>query len=112
MAANLLPEKADRAASRDERSGEQVECGALTRAVRPDQPKDLTLLQLEGNLVDGGEAAEDLRESLDRQHRGISFLPRSRGRVFIGWSNCGSWATAARRRPCAAARATLLPSCH
>src|SRR5260221_3345713 len=65
---DLGPGKDDRAAARLERAGDQVEDRALARAVGADETEDLALPHLERHLVDRQEAAEALRQGLDREH--------------------------------------------
>jgi hypothetical protein len=59
----------DRAAARRKRAGEHVEDRAFARSVRPDQAKDLALIDAERYVVDGGEAAEPFHQPADLQHR-------------------------------------------
>ena len=40
-----------------QKAGDRVQNGRLTRAVRTDQRDDLTLVDLEGNALDGVDAA-------------------------------------------------------
>src|SRR5207302_10109641 len=66
--ADLGAAKAHRAGARPERAGDEIEDGALARAVRTDEAEDLALGHLEGNVPDGGKAAERLAEPGDLQH--------------------------------------------
>src|ERR1700719_502185 len=68
LARDLGAGEDDRAAARPQRAGDQVEDRALARAVGADEPEDLALPHLARHLVDRHEAAEALRQSLDREH--------------------------------------------
>jgi hypothetical protein len=65
LAGDLATLEADRPRVRREGAREHVEDRALAGAVRADQAEDLALLDPERHAVDGGEAAEALRETLD-----------------------------------------------
>src|SRR5207237_9885876 len=68
QAADLAAEKAHRARGGPERAGDQVEGGALPRAVRADEAEDLALGHLEGNVLDGEEAVKALGEPAYLEH--------------------------------------------
>src|SRR5687768_17733375 len=68
QAADLLALQAHRARARRVKAGDDIERGALARAVRADQAKDLALGKIEADVRDGGEAAEALGEAADLEH--------------------------------------------
>ena len=55
---NIGAAKQDTAAGQRKEPADQIDDRALARAVRADQAEDLALGHLEGNVIDGGEAAE------------------------------------------------------
>ena len=62
------PSKRIEPADGRERARQHVEDRALARAVGADQAEDLALIDLERHVVDGGEAAETLDQTLDDKH--------------------------------------------
>src|SRR5581483_6515572 len=51
-----------------QRAGDEIECGALAGAVRPDDRGDAVALALEAQIVDGAQAAKGLVEISDLDH--------------------------------------------
>src|SRR5262249_13940597 len=49
--------------SRRNEAGDQVEDGCLARAVRPDQPQDFAVSELEGQIGNGAQTAEILSQA-------------------------------------------------
>src|SRR6185503_10852303 len=68
QAGNVLPQEPDRPRGRPQRARDQVERGALARAVRADQAEDLALGHLERHVLDGEEAVKVLGQPLDTEH--------------------------------------------
>ena len=54
---NRRAHEVDRAGFCAQQTGDRIQDGALTGAVRTDQRDDLTLVDLEGNALDGVDAA-------------------------------------------------------
>jgi len=71
--ADLGALEADRAGARRQGAGQHVEDRALARPVRPDQAENLTVLDLERDIVDRGEPAEALVKAGDLQHETAAF---------------------------------------
>ena len=65
---NFAAEKLDRSAAGRERARDQIENRALARTIRTYQPEDFAFGHVEGNAIDGLEAAENLGDPLDAQH--------------------------------------------
>ena len=89
-ARDVSAEEADLARARRQRSGDQVEHGALAGAVGTDQADDLAGLDLEADIVDGDQAAEALDGAVDSEQRrtrpaaasaaaGAAYRPARRG---------------------------------
>ena len=64
--------ESDPAVRRPVNAGDQVEDGRLPRTIRPDEPDDLALLDAEGEIVDGPEAAEVLRQAFGFEKRQVT----------------------------------------
>src|SRR5215470_4935738 len=60
-----------------------VEERGLARAVRPDEPVDVSRLQRERHAVDGGDAAESLHHAI---HHEDGLHQMVRGRLYFCWS--------------------------
>src|SRR5262249_49674043 len=75
---DLLAVEPHAAALRGEEARHQVERRGLARAVRPDEPEDLALLEREVEILDGGDAAEVPGEPRGTQqaHRAPAFVAR------------------------------------
>src|SRR4029077_9328766 len=67
-AGDLAIPEADRASTRPQRAGDQIERRALAGAVGTDEPENLALADLEGNLVDRQKSVEALGQPRDREH--------------------------------------------
>ena len=79
-----------------EEPGDAVEQGRLAGAVLADEPEDLAAVQVEVDVVDGGDAAEALHDAAAREHdRHVGA-----GGDRLGWPRLGRrCAVPLRRRP-------------
>src|SRR5436190_10116655 len=72
MSRDLMAGKIDRACCGHQRARQHVEDRALAGAVRADQAENLALLDPKRHVVDRGEAAEALHQTVHLQHRNPS----------------------------------------
>src|SRR5262249_33468876 len=77
-AADILAIEQDAARSRAQHSGQAIEEGALSGAVRPDDRADLFAVDLKTDVVDRGETAKFARQPFRAQHGGFGANPDPR----------------------------------
>jgi hypothetical protein len=64
--------ESDPAVRRPVNAGDQVEDGRLAGTIGPDEPDDLALLDAEGEIMDGPESAEVLRQAFGFEKRQVT----------------------------------------
>src|SRR5450432_3692148 len=75
---------------------------SLSRAIRPQQTQDFTLLNGKRDVVDGGEVSKGLGQMIDFKHQAKSPsepLQKKRTCAWNWWSCRGSWPLSATASP-------------